>query len=308
MITMSAIQLLLRNSIDYAGLFPPAGLDMSAAAANYARYRDGDAAWALGRFILPVSRLSEFEDAAQRHLPDDPTAAWQLAALAGPDLAADLERVTQFNHRHASAGTDAVRVDTLEVKASSVSVVEDTMQQMPRHLQAYLEIPIDEDPSELIEAVGRLGGRAKVRTGGVTPDAFPRTTDLLRFMSATIRARVPFKATAGLHHPLRAEYRLTYASDSATGTMFGFLNLFLAAAFLRAGMDEQQAVQLLEEISPKAFDADEQGISWRGHRLGRESLRESRQEVVVSFGSCSFTEPIGELQALHLLEPRVQQA
>jgi hypothetical protein len=306
---MNAIQVLLGNSIDYAGLFPPAGLDMDAAAGNYAQYLSGDSAWALGRFIVPVNRLAEFEQAAKRHLPLKPTdSPWHLGVLTGPDLAGELEQVAEFNRRHAGPGAGRAKVDTVELKASSVEAIEDIMHRISRHLQTYIEIPIDRDPKELITAIARLGGRAKVRTGGVTRDAFPSTADLVRFLHASTRARVPFKATAGLHHALRAEYRLTYAPDSASGVMFGFLNLFLAAAFLRAGMDETDAARVLEEGAPEAFHLDQRGISWNKHRLGVDALRGARQDVLVSFGSCSFTEPIAELQALHLLEPRVQQA
>ena len=304
---MSAIRILLRNSIDYAGLFPPAGLAMAAAVDNYHRYRAGEAAWALGRFILPANRLAEFEQAAAEHLSRTPAGGpWLLGVLAGPDLAGDLEQVAEFNHRHTD--TDAARIDTLEAKASSGDAVQDTMHQMPSDLQAYLEIPIDRDPTGLIATIGRMGGRAKVRTGGVTDDGFPPTSSLLRFLQSCVRARVPFKATAGLHHPLRAEYRLTYAADSPTGTMFGFLNLFLAAAFLRAGMEEREAGCVLEEGSPQAFQFDQRGVGWRDHRIGQDALRRARQDVVVSFGSCSFVEPIEELQALNLLEPSILQA
>jgi hypothetical protein len=303
---MSAIRVLLQNSIDYAGLFPPAALDMDAAVDRYYRCRAGETAWALGRFILPVSRLSEFEQAA-KHFPR-PSAGqpWLLGVLMGADLADDLKQVAEFNGRHAATG--AIRIDTLEVKASSGDAIRDTMHQIPGHLQAYLEIPIDHDPTSLIATIGRTGARAKVRTGGVTRDGFPATAKLLRFLQSCVRARVPFKATAGLHHPLRAQYRLTYAPDSPTGTMFGFLNLFLAAAFLRAGMEEPEAAQVLEEESPLAFQFDGSGVSWREHRIGQDALADARQDLIVSFGSCSFAEPIEELQALNLLEPRVQQA
>ena len=182
------------------------------------------------------------------------------------------------------------------------------MRAMPPNLQAYIEIPIARDPGGLIDAIGRLGGRAKVRTGGVTRDAFPATVDLIRFIHHCARARVPFKATAGLHHPLRAEYPLTYAPGSASAPMFGFLNVLLAAAFLGTGMDDAEAALLLEESSPAAFRFDERGIGWRGHLLDRRALQSSRQEGMISFGSCSFTEPIGDLEALNLLDTRVPQA
>jgi hypothetical protein len=199
-------------------------------------------------------------------------------------------------------------VDTLEAKAASVEAVEDTIRRVPRQLQAYLEIPIERDPSDLLAEIVRLGGRAKVRTGGVTREAFPPATDLIRFIGSCVQARVPFKATAGLHHPLRGDYRLTYDAASAGGPMFGFLNLFLAAAFLREGTPEAVAVRVLEEASASAIEVNEQGITWRGYHLDAEAIRRAREDTIVSFGSCSFTEPIEELQTLHLLEPRVPQA
>jgi hypothetical protein len=304
---MSAIETLLRASIDYAGLFPPAGLDMDTAVANFARYRASPAAWALGRFIVPVSRLSEFEAAAQRH-PVSAPEPWLLGALVGLEAGSDLEHLRRFNHRHAASGAPVFTADTFEVKATSNSAVEEIMRRTPAGLQAYIEIPIDRNPGDLIATIGRLGGRAKVRTGGVTPEAFPHAADLVRFIRGCILGGVPFKATAGLHHPLRAEYRLTYAPDSPRAIMFGFLNLFLASAFLRAGMDEVEAARLLEEGSPEAFRVDDGGISWRNQRLDLESLSEARKVGMISFGSCSFTEPIADLQSLHLLEPRAQRA
>ena len=306
---MSAIRTLLTESIDYAGLFPPAGLDMATAVENYARYRREPAAWALGRFVVPASRLREFEAAAATSFLQNPTSQpCRLALLAGPDLAGDLEMTADFNRRHQQLGAPALLADTIEVKASSVGGIEEMMHRIPRTLQAYVEVPIDRDPRDLLAVVRRLGGRAKVRTGGVTRDAFPTTKDLIRFLRRCVEAGLPFKATAGLHHPLRAEYRLTYAPDSPEGMMFGFLNLFLTTAFLRAGMEEADAARLLEEESPGAFQIDDGGIAWKGHRLDLDALRDARRFGVVSFGSCSFAEPISDLDALHLLGSGARQA
>jgi hypothetical protein len=90
--------------------------------------------------------------------------------------------------------------------------------------------------------------------------------------------------------------------------MFGFLNLFLAAAFLRSGMEEGKAVQVLEERSTSALQLEATGLTWQDNHLTLYELERARQEVIVSFGSCSFTEPLTELQALRLLEPGVQRA
>jgi hypothetical protein len=298
---MKALQALLRNSIDYAGLYPPAGLELEPAVENYARYRSGGAAWALGRFVLPVARLSELETVRSRQNAGD-DGRWQLAALPGADLLRDLEAVASFNR-----SSRASQVDTIEFKADSPVNLRNTLPSLPAGLQAYIEVPLDRDPAPLLEIIGDSGDRAKMRTGGITGEAFPRPRDLLRFMAASIRLRIPFKATAGLHHPLRAEYRLTYAPDSAQGLMFGFLNVFLSAAFLRAGLAEREALELLEERSMRAIRVDEESIAWRGHYLRLAEITRAR-ESIISFGSCSFTEPLGELEALGLLDTKVAQA
>jgi hypothetical protein len=300
---MTAIRTLLRGSIDYAGLFPPAGLDMVTALENYARYSSGPSSWALGRFIVPVTRLTECE-VELRRLAGRP-AKWAFAALLGTNVEADLQSLSAFRRRHIDTG---VTIDTVEVKATSENGVGEIIRLVPSNLETYIEIPIDRHPGGLLAAIGHGGRRAKVRTGGVTQSAFPETGDLLRFLRETVRMAVPFKATAGLHHPLRAEYPLTYDEGSPSGTMFGFLNLMLAVASLRSGMGEAEVGRLLEEGDPGALQADDSGISWRDRRLDLEALSDARRLGMISFGSCSFTEPIADLESLHLLAPGVPQA
>ena len=298
---MHPLRLLLEHSIDYAGLFPPAGLGMRPALENYGRYRAGADAWALGRFVVPSGRLDELETAAAGLIPTSPDDPWRLSVLLGPDPADDVRRLGELNCRHAVAGAGALVADMVELKADTVEGVETALAKLPPHLTAFVEVPVTRDPGAALSAVARHGAGAKVRTGGVTADAFPTTADLLRFLRTAVSAGVPFKATAGLHHPIRAQYRLTYEPDSASGTMYGFLNLFLAAAFLRQGMGDAEAARLLEETDPASLAFDPSGISWRGHRLDAEALVESRARGLSSFGSCSFEEPIGDLASLHLL-------
>lgn len=299
---MSALQTLLHAGIDYAGLFPPAGLGMAEAVANYATYRESAHAWALGRFVLPVSRIEEFDSATAGLLPRRPSSSpWQVAALVGPDAVATLETLGEFNCRHAADGEGAVAADVVEGKADSVASVERLLAKVPSYLQAYVEVPISSDPAPLVAALGRYGGRAKVRTGGITVEAFPAAPDIVRFIRACLSATVPFKATAGLHHPLRAEYRLTYEPGSACGTMFGFLNVFLATAYMSNGLDDDAATRLLEERDPGSVRFDDEGVEWRGRRLGIDAISRARTAGIASFGSCSFTEPIGDLQSLGML-------
>ena len=285
---------LLAASIDYAGLFPPAALPMATTVANYARYRAGPDAWALGRLVVPVARLAELERAAVGVAPEVPDDPWRVSALVGPNAVEDFETLGEFNRRHGLKGASALTADVIEAKADSVAAVEQLLDAVPPWAQAYVEIPLSMNSAPLVAAIASRGGRAKARTGGVTADAFPASSDLLRFLRACVAAGVPFKATAGLHHPLRAEYRLTYASDSPRGTMFGFLNVFLTAAFLRNGLRADDALQLLEERSAAALRFGNDAIEWRGHRLDRAAVDGVRATGIVAFGSCSFDEPIEE--------------
>ena len=300
------LRALLAGSIDYAGLFPPAGLDMADAVRLYQGYRSHPDAWALGRFVVPAARLGELEQAAAAVVPpatgtEDSSgtaySGWRLSALLGADAPADLRVIGEFNCRQAAPGAPAISADAVEARADSVEAIDRLLAAVPRWAQAYVEIPLDRDPGPLVAAIARGGGRAKARTGGVTPDAFPPAAAIARFLRACTDAAVPFKVTAGLHHPLRAEYRLTYASDSPRGTMFGFLNVFLAAAYMANGLGDAEATRLLEERDPDAFRVSVDTVEWRGRSLDRDAIAAARSSGIAGFGSCSFTEPVDELRS-----------
>lgn len=294
---MESIRILLQHAIDYAGLFPPAQLDMATAVANYARYRAGDDAWALGRFVVPVARLAEFAAEAATWLPHA-NDTWRISALAGPDLAADLATIQRFN---ACWGTRGVLIDVLEGKAATPTEIGQIAKIIGNELTVYIEVPLASELPRLIDAIHAAGLRAKMRTGGVTADAFPTTAQVLHFMELCSAAEVPFKATAGLHHPLRGVQALTYAPDSPRAEMHGFLNVLLAAALLRAGAGRHLALAALEERHPAALHADDQGLGWRDQRFDLPSLQALRNHGLIAFGSCSFEEPLHDLKALHLL-------
>lgn len=284
--------MLLTGAVDYAGLFPPAQLDMTTAVRNYAAYRNGEHAWALGRFIVPVSRLTEFE---QAFVSKSNSAEWHISALAGASLDQDVATIFAFNKRRLAV------IDTLEAKSSTTEDVRVVASAVPSVLTTYVEIPLHTDPSPLVAAIGKSGLRAKVRTGGTASDAFPSSANLGKFIYACARAGVPFKATAGLHHPLRATYRLTYEPDSPTGIMYGFLNVLIAAGVARSGGSFTEVVTALEEQSAAALRVNDSEISWRQYRFDLASVKPLRSELAISFGSCSFEEPIGDLKLLGLL-------
>ncbi len=297
-----SLRVLLEELIDYAGLFPPARLDMAPAVQEYAERLASPEAWALGRFIVPVGRLEELEGVASGLLPRTGAAApWRLSVLGGTDPAHDAELVWAFNERHAHAAAGRAVVDTMELKAADVATLERGVRSVPDGIVTYVEIPSAGDIADLVSALGNLGARAKVRTGGITADAFPAPADLARFIHLCTGLGVPFKATAGLHHPIRGEYPLTYDAGSETATMYGFLNVFLATAFAQQGLALDDIRGALEERDAGAFAFDDTGVTWRGRRAGADDLAELRVRGAAAFGSCSFAEPVGELRALGLL-------
>lgn len=286
--------------IDYAGLFPPAGEDMRTAVSNYADYLRGPDRAALGRFIVPLARLAEFEDAAADHFPRRRSAkSWRVSVLVADDVRHAADEMTEFNARHSSQPRRGLAaIDTAEMKASTVAEIGNQQRELPREFTSYFEVPLTRDCPSLIAAIGGLSARAKVRTGGITPEAIPPAQAIVDFMVACHAESVAFKATAGLHHPVRGQYRLTYEPNSPTGMMHGFLNVFIAAALVAGGAGGDVALAALEETSGSAFEFFDDYLQWRDRRITAEQLAATRSHAAISFGSCSFREPIDELAPL----------
>jgi hypothetical protein len=294
------VDALLDGLVDYAGLFPPAGESMRQALEGYASYLSGPDRNALGRLIVPFSRLKEFESSASEFLPRETgREPWKLNVIATGDISAAALEIASFNRRHSESATVGLAViDVVELKAASAAEIELQRSRIPASLTTYFEIPLDGDLPILFKSLARSAARAKIRTGGVTADAFPSADAIINFLVTAHREGVPFKATAGLHHPVRGRYRLTYESGSPTGIMYGFLNVFLAAVLVAAGGARGDALALLEESDSSAFSFSDDAIAWRGNRFDVEQIRASRSEFAMSFGSCSFREPVDELDGL----------
>jgi hypothetical protein len=298
---------MLDGLIDYAGLFPPASLDLAAVARNYAVYRRGRTAWMLGRLVLPAGRLPEFSEAADAVLPHgEGVVPWRLSALLTADLQGDVARVEAFNQRHAENGRAVV--DTVEVRVGSPEDVARTGAVRPPGLRLACEVPAPTVGDEVLAAIASAGAIAKVRTGGVVADAFPSTRDLATFLWRVARRRVPIKATAGLHHPVRGEQRLTYDANAPVATMHGFLNVVMGAAWAYEQASDgapaeapEELVAVLEARDTSRLRVGEACIAWDAVAVSVDALDTARRRFGLSIGSCSFEEPVAELKALGLL-------
>jgi hypothetical protein len=135
----------------------------------------------------------------------------------------------------------------------------------------------------------------KMRTGGVTADAFPTCAQIASALIVPATHQVPIKFTAGLHHPLR-QYR-----EEVQTKMHGFLNV-LGAAVLAAEhkWDVAQASAMLEDELPTSFHFDDEIFAWRDWKIELRRLKD-RRRFVTTFGSCSFDEPREDLRELGVL-------
>ncbi len=321
------IHVLVEGLIDYAGLFPPAKLSMAAAVGNYARYVASPDGWMLGRFILPATRIGEFAAAARDFLPisrfpDEPRGGdpWPISAIIDGDLDDNLDAIFAFNHSHENPEQGMAVIDAIELKVpvsgtgnTGAAWIDDTIELLPDAdaVFPFFEIPVlaaanapPPDFRGMIAALAGVDGAAKLRTGGVTADAIPASAAVAEFILACDAAEVPFKATAGLHHACRAQYPLTYEADAPKGLMHGFLNVFLAAALIHARRGNVEgAARLLEESDPSMFKfaRDAVMLATLGIGLERVQVARAREQFALSYGSCSFEEPVGELKGLGLV-------
>jgi hypothetical protein len=292
---------LMSNVIDYAGLFPPAKLDMEPTVENYAAYIQSPHAWMLERLVVPVARLDEFESCAAGHLPtgadDEPWPITALTAPAGDDgFADDVARIAAFNADHASPEGGRALIDVIELRAGTSDAIDRALDSLTDDLYPFFELPVADDPRGLLAAL--VGGEAgaKIRTGGITADMHPDPAHVARFIAGCARADVPFKATAGLHHPLR------HRAADVGAKQFGFLNVFVAAALaLHRELDEPTIARVLEEESIDAFRFETGSLAWRDLTVATDDVEDARLTFAVSFGSCSFVEPREDLEQLGLL-------
>ena len=302
----ASLRALLAHAIDYAGLFPPAGLALEPALRNYADYIRTPDAWMVGAFILPVAQFA----AAGRGLSQfDAHHPLRVSAL-GPktdnaetfpaSLIAAMESITPFR----STSGEAAVIDQFEmplpasVSADTFTIIRATLDPQ---LRTFWEAPGEaaERAIKLIadnngsHAGGELG--FKLRTGGVTANAFPSSAAIATALMAAGTHQVPIKFTAGLHHPVRIFHQ------SVQTKMHGFLNVLGAGVLgLEHDWTEKQFTEMLEDEDAASFSFAEDSFAWRDWKVVAKRVALHR-ELVTSLGSCSFDEPREDLRALNLL-------
>ena len=293
--TAKSLTSLLRESVDYAGLFPPAKLSMQDSVSNYAKYLGSGDSWMLGRFVVSAARLFDLSQAVASTQIDKP---WRVTCVGESDHRGTAVTIAEFNEKNAGR----LLCDMVETKVVSQEDLAAALTSFPAEMAQFFEISPDDGLEEMLDAMRFSGQGAKIRTGGVTADSFPTGEEIIRFARACFDRGIDFKATAGLHHPVRCVKPLTYEPDAPTGPMHGFLNLFLMCSFMTAGADDATLEEILLEQDVANFSFTDSGVSWKGTLdLDIDVIERARANTIASFGSCSFIEPTNELREFGLL-------
>jgi hypothetical protein len=281
---------LLHDLLDDASLFPPGNQPMPAAVAAHVSHEGAWFADLTGPFVCPETKLTDLGRA--------------LTAANVPWI--DLSLVVTGGAGAVAAAADAVATDPrLRLRAIEVPAAKDTepaqavtdvaaaLDSVPLASAAgYIEYPLKAigDPATagpLLDLADQRGYRPKLRTGGVTPQAFPSEELLARCITAISSRRMPFKCTAGLHHAVRC-------TDEAAGLeQHGFLNVMLAVRAAACGAGAPEVATILAERDPAV-------IAGAVRALDPEAADDIRW-LFTSFGTCSTEEPIADLVGLGLL-------
>lgn len=263
---------------DDAAIFPPGNLPLEEAVPAHVAHRSGRHVAMVGPFVVALADLPELA----RLAADLPAGSLDLAVTvpapsAVPDAVRAVEQIPAARLAMLEVAVPPGMAASAVVPSLAVSLGE------PHDVTVHVEVPRDQRRDELLADLAESPYLAKFRTGGVRAELHPDERELAGAVLAAVRHRVPFKATAGLHHAIRH-------TDAATGfEMHGFLNLLVATDGALAGADEDEVVALLADRDPERVARRASAVSPRARAAFR------------SFGTCSIAEPVEELAGLGLL-------
>ena len=327
--TNESLYRFLNKIIDYAGLFPPAELPLDQAVENYSEYRKSELNWMLSRFIIPAElipelkaykdsfitkkdpfslsvlgkktdTIEEFQNETDRVLDQIQWANSELKGYISTDsfeIRLPVEAVESYDHELLMEllNETATRFEQtkhappiLFYESVLNSSADRELEFIMKSLSGHNEILSDENYHQT-----QMAGY-KLRCGGTSEDAFP-SDELV--VSALLMAReklIPMKFTAGLHHPVR------HLKESVNTKMHGFFNVFGAGLLAYAfDLNREEMMNIILEEDPESFQFTDTGLAFDGFHIETEEIEELRSNAFLSYGSCSFEEPVDDLKKLN---------
>jgi len=264
--------------VDDAAMFPPGLMPLREATVAHTKHKMAAYGSLVGPLVLTASAFSE------------------LNGLLGPDDVVDVAIVVPSGPGQLCTVLDAASIQNADLRAVEVGVpggwspaqfFASLKRVETGNLTVFIEVPRNEFRFEFIAGCATTPYHLKFRTGGITADLYPDEDELASAIAAAVAAGVPFKATAGLHHAIRN-------TDSRTRfEQHGFLNVMLAVQAALNGEAESRLARILSE-------RDVAKIATEVSRLDSAQAVALRR-LFLSFGSCSVTEPLRDLEDLGLL-------
>jgi hypothetical protein len=299
----AALKATLQQILDYAGLFPPAQLSLEESFANYRAYLGTEYNWMLSKFVCPAGIIDELARLLQ---PDRP--GINISVLVSEDIKADISRISGFIQAHPKSTIETVELKISETLLEGPENVKGFLENTSGYILSeckfvkniFFEVPLLPDWKSYLEpivsALAAANCSFKLRTGSTDPSVNPPSEQIASVINTCNAAGVKLKFTAGLHHPFRS-------TDPETGTvMHGFLNVFCAAVLAHeAGMTDEELIYLLDDFRPEHFSFSDTELTWFEYTAPVGKIEKARKDFVISFGSCSFEEPINDLKSYGLL-------
>lgn len=301
---MKALDAITDKLFDYAGMYPPAGLDfdkMLDEAAKFpqtlARPSIVSADLVIGPELLQkvtAERLLEAGFQRSRHV--------RICVVGVPIVQAGAVATSIQGFNRASRLEPVPHeVSSLELQSGVTGIEANAAALMPPRfvlsggeVQVYWEPTLgdaawNERFDDIWAIIDACNGESeipivglKVRCGG---DRALSPATLARILPEVTRRSLPFKATQGLHHAL---------AGGGSDARMGFLGLTVALWLHEEGVLDADALEAcLTETDASAFDF-EGGLSWRGHGIDRGQLGHAMR-TRFNIGSCSMAEPDAEL-------------
>lgn len=300
-----------RALIDYAGLFPPAGLALEEAVKNYRGYLDHPKRWVLSRFIVTPAQLGRMTpDLANLFSSQQKLDISLVCKNPRAEIPAALDKIREFKGL-LSLGSVEVPLAPSNDSAAQIAECEKTLQEIDAlegSCSAFFELPFFEGwetaLSSACDAItqahtqsDRLRG-LKLRCGGTEPQLIPTPSRVALAITACAERKLPIKFTAGLHHPFQSGMQAQLTACSAQ-SMHGYFNVFFStlAAFTR-GLSCAAITELLTSPGSPSPQFSDAALEWHDIRLSTTEISALRRSKIISFGSCSFTEPIDDAIAL----------
>lgn len=289
--------------IDYAGVFPPASLAMRDAVRTYRTARSGSHRWVLGRFLCPASRLEDLAAVAMSEVqPGDPP--WGVGVIVDLPHGSSVAHATAFHREMAPAlavTAAEARPTGDEVHTKGPGALIDALAAIDKDTVIFIEVDSSSRMVEQLAVIsttlrgrGRSGG-AKLRCGGATPDMFPSPEVVASFIAGARDLSLPFKATAGLHEPIR------HHDDQLDVWRHGFVNILVASAAASGGADLDTITDIVAESDASTFTISPMLASWRDARFPGSAIARARKTGFVGYGSCDLNEPLDGLIELGFL-------